>query len=167
MQSTRKITAFNAFEPFLGIFNIYETDIFQHSNRRYGFRTICRAIAFSLMIFGFAISTVNLAWFCARSGDIKGNAIPVALLINAIQLALTYISFWLNSRTFNDTIENLNMAIAKRTIHPHMCISFRGKKIIFFTICDHANRLWAIVEIRQLQEVRKTIHGHLSNSTSG
>lgn len=125
MQSEHRIDVFGAFRPFLRISNIFDSVNFQSPNRSIFIQNTRNAIGFAILIFGFSLTMVSDAWYCiSLKFDLSIAAVPLGVLINPNQIAITYITIQWKLRLTNELIEKLNGIVNERTFSIHLIISF-------------------------------------------
>lgn len=68
---------------------------------------------------------VRDAWYCiSLKFDLSIAAVPLGVLINPNQIAITYITIQWKLRLTNELIEKLNGIVNERTFSIHLIISF-------------------------------------------
>lgn len=108
-----KIIVLRVFEPFLDMLTCTSAENFENAKKRT--QNIIRAIVLgSLSACFVVIMAVDLLYCYGLEFDLRVTAFPFAILINDIQLVLTYASFWTNSERVKQTIDTLTEMVTKR-----------------------------------------------------
>lgn len=113
IEMEQQIAVFGAFRPFLRILTVYNANNFR--NKQHRFKNICLAIACFIFLVNLLISVMAAIWHCiALKFDLGQAALPFALLINSVQMLITYISIEIKNKQIEATIAGLIATIHKR-----------------------------------------------------
>lgn len=108
-----KIVVLRVFEPFLHMLTCTNAENFVNAKERT--QNITRATVLGSLSACFLVIMAVDLWYCYDlEFDLRVTAFPFAILINDIQLALTYASFWANSERVKQTIDTLIEMVTKR-----------------------------------------------------
>lgn len=113
MLPVSKMTVLRIFEPFLGVLMSNNADNFENPEQRP--RSIAKVtIVWSLLVCYIMTIAMDL-WYCyAFEFDLRIIAFPIAIVINSVQLVLTYASLWRNNERMRQTINTLSEMVDKR-----------------------------------------------------
>lgn len=115
MERIKKVTVFAAFKPFFHIFTIFDLKNFRNQERRILLRHICQATTISMMVLAFIVAIWSDALYCITQKFIVVQiALAFGILINSIQLAITYISIQVKRDLVDEVIARLEKVIIHR-----------------------------------------------------
>lgn len=160
MEMEQKIAIFDAFKPFLRILSVLNARNFQ--NQQHRFKNICLAIACFIFLINLFISIMAAICHCiALKFDLGQIALPFALLINSVQMLITYISIEIKNKQIEEMIAGLVETIHKRKPCFELPFSVYFRCIQY--LCDIFDwlRLPAILCNKvQLWKIRKKVCSH-------
>lgn len=116
MASDGNIGAFDAYRPYLQHMDIFNAANFRHHcSRRIILRNVCHAAASATLMLGSVLAMLSDAFYCISwHFDLRQVALPLAMLINSNQIAITYVTVWTKMHRVNGAIASLNEIIDKR-----------------------------------------------------
>lgn len=118
MATISQVTVFSAYKPIFNIFNIFtifDVKNFQNQERHILIRNVCQSMTLLMLILAFIIAILSDGWYCMDQNDkVTAFAFPFGILINASQLAITYISNQIKGDLADEVIARLEKVIIHR-----------------------------------------------------
>lgn len=109
----QKTVIFNAFKPFLRILTVCSASNFQ--NEKHRSKSICLLIVRFMLLINLLISMMAAICHCIKLElDLGQIALPFALLINSLQMLITFISIEIKNEQIKEIIAGLAETIDKR-----------------------------------------------------
>lgn len=116
MISGRKAVVLAAYKPFLHILTIYDAKNFQNQNRRTLARNICQCVIVSMLCIASIVAILCDIWYCfiGNRFDVAKMALPFGIIVNVMQLVITYASIGSQNRLVYEVIDGLEEIITNR-----------------------------------------------------
>lgn len=115
MNADRELAVFHAFLPFYRLLNIFKVEKFRNSHPRCVPWNIFLAIVFSITLAGFTVSVMAQAWYCyVCNFELRIVAAPFGVMINAVQLAITYAAMMAKVDRMNAVVSSLQESVGER-----------------------------------------------------
>lgn len=115
MEIERNVTVLAAYKPFLHILTIYNWNNFETQKWHIWIRNACQAFVLMMLYIATIVAMLCDAWYCFRSSfHVADIALPFGIMINILQLAITYISIRMKSHLVDEVIASLEKIIIHR-----------------------------------------------------